>query len=94
MIVLTALVKAKEGKGDDLAKVIREYAPKFLNDPGVVMYEAHRRVDNPNLFLVYEKYESKDALTFHTSAPHFKEMFGVMQPFMDGKMDVVMYQDI
>lgn len=94
MIVITAVMKAKEGNGDDLAKVIREFAPKFLKDPGLVTYQAHRRADNPNVFFFYEKYENNEALTFHSSAPHFKEMFRAMKPFLDGNADIAMYQEI
>jgi quinol monooxygenase YgiN len=94
MIVITAFMKAKEGNGDDLTKVIKEFAPKFLKDPGVAMYQVHRRADNPNVFFFYEKYENNEALTFHSSAPHFKEMFRAMKPFLDGPADIAMYQEI
>jgi quinol monooxygenase YgiN len=94
MIVLTAVMKALEANGDDLAKVIQEFVPKFENDPGLIMYKAHRRVDNPLVFFFYEKYENNEALTFHASAPHFKEMGRAMRPFLDGKADIAMYQEI
>ena len=94
MIVLTAIMKAKDGNGDDLAKVIKEYGPKFLKDPGVITYQAHRKMDNPNVFFFYEKYENKEALAFHSSAPHFKEMSRAMKSFLDGVPEISMYQEI
>jgi quinol monooxygenase YgiN len=94
MIVITAVMKAKEGNGDDLANVIKEYAPKFLKDPGVVVYQPHRRADNPNVFFFYEKYKDNEALTYHSSAPHFKEMFRAMKPFLDGPADIAMYNEL
>lgn len=94
MIVITAVMKAKEGSGEDLARVIQEYAPKFLKDPGVIVYQPHRRVDNTNVFFFYEKYKDNEALTYHSSAPHFKEMFRAMKPFLDGPADIAMYYEL
>ncbi|MGD0854429.1 MAG: putative quinol monooxygenase [Dehalococcoidia bacterium] len=94
MITITALMKASENHADDLAKAIKEYAPKFLKDPGCKMYKVVKRIDNPNLFLFYEQYENDEALKFHSSAPHFKEMFGAMKPFLDGKPEIYMYTEI
>jgi quinol monooxygenase YgiN len=94
MIVITAIMKAKEGSGDDLEKVIKSFAPKFLKDPGVAAYQAHRRVDNPNVFFFYEKYENDEALKFHSAAPHFKEMFVAMKPFLEGKAEIAMLREI
>jgi len=94
MIIITALMKARDGSGDDLEKVIQDYAPRFLKDPGCKEYKAHRRMDNPNLFFFYEKYENNEALTYHSSAPHFKEMFVAMKPFLEGKAEIAMYNEI
>jgi len=94
MIVITAFMKSKEGNGDDLEKVIQSFAPKFLKDPGCVMYQAHRRVDNLNQFFFYEKYADDEALKFHSSAPHFKEMFVAMKPFLEGKAEIAMFKEV
>jgi quinol monooxygenase YgiN len=94
MIVITAFMKAKEGNGDDLEKVIQAFAPKFLKDPGCVMYQVHRRVDNLNNFFFYEKYKDDEALKYHSSAPHFKEMFVAMKPFLEGKAEIAMFKEI
>ena len=94
MIVITTTMRAKEGNGDDLAKVIQDFAPKFLRDPGCVDYSVHRRADNRNVFFFYEKYENNEALTFHTSAPHFKDMFRAMKPYLDGQAEIAMYEKI
>ena len=75
MIVVTAIMKAKDGEGDNLEKVIKKFAAKFLTDPGTLAYRVHRRADNPNIFFFYENYENNEALTFHSSAPHFKEIY-------------------
>lgn len=94
MIVIAAFMKARDGNGDDMEKIIKSFAPKFRKDPGCVAYQAHRRVDNPISFFFYEKYENDEALKYHSSVPHFKEMFVALKPFLDGKSEIAMYNEI
>jgi quinol monooxygenase YgiN len=94
MVVMTATMKAKEGSGDDLEKIIKGFAPKFLKDTGCSEYRAHRRLDDPHRFLFYERYENDEALAYHAATPHFKEMFAAMKPLLDGKAEIVMYREI
>lgn len=94
MVVLTATMTTKEGSGDGLEEIIKNFAPKFLKDPGCIEYRAHRRLDDPHRFLFYERYENNEALVYHAATPHFKEMFAAMKPFLDGKAEIVMYTEI
>jgi quinol monooxygenase YgiN len=94
MIVISAVIKAKEGSGDELEQVFKKYAPKFLLDPGCLGYTAHRRLDNANVFFIYEQYENDEALKFHSGAPHFKEMFGAMKPLLGDKPEIGLYKVI
>jgi len=94
MIVITATMKAKDGEAENLAKVIKEYAPRFLKDAGTIMYEVSRRADNTNIFFFYEKYENDKALTYHSSAPHFKDMFTTLKPYLDGRVEILMLNEI
>lgn len=94
MIIITATMKAKEGEADKMGKIIKEYMPKFLKDAGTVMYEVSQRADNKNVFFFYEKYQNSEALNQHSSAPHFKEMFRAIKPFLDGNPDIAMFEEI
>ncbi|HOJ52134.1 MAG TPA: putative quinol monooxygenase [Syntrophales bacterium] len=94
MIVVTAFIKAKEGNGDDLERVIKGYAPKFLEDEGCLEYRVHRRLDDPHLFFFYEKYASDTALKNHSTSPHFKEMGAAMRAYVDGRPEINMYREV
>ena len=94
MIVVAAKLKAIEGKGDDLEKEFRKLIPKVLKDPGAVTYAVHRKVDAPNEFLVYEKYESGEAFKFHGSTEHFKEFSRSIGPLLDGRPEVSVYNEL
>ncbi len=94
MIVIAAILKAAEGKGDELEQEFRKLVPKVLNDPGTAAYAVHRAIDDPSKFLVYEKYESAEALRAHGSAPHFREFSRVTASMTDGRAEVTRYQQI
>jgi quinol monooxygenase YgiN len=94
MIVVAAKLKAAEGKGDQLEQEFRKLMPKVLKDPGAVTYVVHRKTDAPNEFLVYEKYESGEALKFHGSTEHFKEFSRNIAPLLDGRVEVGVYKEI
>jgi len=69
MIVVTALIKAKEGKGDELEQVIKGFVPQFLADEGCVEYRLHRRLDDPNVFFFYENTPPMRRLNVMEPAP-------------------------
>ena len=92
MIVITAALKAAEGKGDELEQEFKKLVPKVLNDPGTISYAVHRAMDNPSRFLVYEKYESAEALRAHGSTPHFREFSRATASMVEGRAEVARYQ--
>jgi len=94
MIVITAILKAAEGKGDELEQEFKNLVPKVLQDPGTIAYAVHRAMDDPSKFLVYEKYESVEALRAHGSTPHFREFSRATASMIDGRAEIGRYQQI
>ena len=94
MIVVAAKLKAAEGKGDELEKEFRKLAPKVLKDPGAISYVVHRKVDAPNEFFIYEKYESGEALKFHGSTEHFKEFSRAIATLLEGRPEIGVYNEL
>ncbi|MGD0854955.1 MAG: putative quinol monooxygenase [Dehalococcoidia bacterium] len=95
MITVTALMTAKEGSADDLARVIKKFEPKFRQAPGCKTYKVVKRLDAPpDLFFFYEQYENPEAVANHTSAPLFQEMTDAMAPYLDGEPEIYLFTDI
>jgi quinol monooxygenase YgiN len=94
MIVVAAKMKAVEGKGDELEQEFRKLIPKVLKDPGAITYAVHRKADAPEEFLVYEKYESGEALKFHGSTEHFKAFSKSIAPLLDGRPEIGIYKEL
>jgi len=94
MIVVAATLKAVEGKGDDLEQEFRKFLPKVRTEPGTTSYVVHRGTDDPTRFLVYEKYESGEALKHHSSTEHFKEFSKAIAPLLDGRPEFGLYNEL
>jgi quinol monooxygenase YgiN len=94
MIVVAAKLKAVEGKGDEFEREFRKLVPKVLKDPGTISYAVHRKMDAPNEFFVYEKYDSEEAFKLHISTEHFKGFSKASASLLDGRPEVGIYQEL
>lgn len=71
MIVVSAMITVAEGKGDEYAAHFAKLAPQVRQDKGCITYVLHRMIGSPDKFFVFEQYEDEDAITLHSSTPHF-----------------------
>ena len=94
MIILTAIITALEGKGDELEQALKKLASKVQSDPGVITYIPHRSTEDPSRFLVYEKYEDQEALKYHSSTPHFQEYRQAMDSLYAKRSEISFYHEI
>ncbi len=94
MIIVAAMIKAIEDKGDELEQEFSKLVPKVLNDPGTIAYAVHRSVSDPSRFFVYEKYESQEILQQHSSTPHFQEFSRAIISMLDGRPEIGLYREI
>ncbi len=94
MVVIAAMIKTVEGKGDEFEGEFRKLAPKVLNDPGTIAYVLNRSINDPSKFFVYEKYEDREALQKHSSTPHFQEFSRAIASILDGRPEVGLYDEI
>ena len=89
MITIIATVKVKEGKMDEVIKLLKEIVPKIReSESGCKAYIPHTIVGDKNKdnIIFYEKYENKAALNIHTAL--LPENFKKILPLLEGGMDV------
>lgn len=73
MTVLVARYYVQPGQGDAVEKALQEMAALVQQlEPGCILYEANRSQDDPDEFLLYERYRDQAALETHRETPHFK----------------------
>jgi quinol monooxygenase YgiN len=73
MDVLVARYQVRAGAGDEVEAALREMATLVQErEPDCLRYEVNRSQDDPDEFLLYERYRDTAALEAHRETPHFK----------------------
>ena len=84
--VVAATWTAKEGEEAAVAAAIEKLAPPSRNEPGMIVYQAHRDPGNPRVFFFYEQYADVAAYQAHVSSEHFKAYgFGEAIPLLESR---------
>ncbi|KAK5076649.1 hypothetical protein LTR64_005873 [Lithohypha guttulata] len=85
-IVMLAVFTCKEGKRDEVVKVVGSYT-EFVreNEPGVLTYCTMVRPKAPNQILLFERYQNSKALGAHGTTKEFKAMFKGIAPHIEVK---------
>jgi len=71
--VVAATWRAKEGEEDRINEVIEIMAPLSRTEPACLFYQAHRSLDDPRLFFLYEQYADEAGYEAHMATPHFEK---------------------
>lgn len=56
---------AKAGRAQDVVELFREYIPIVTAMPGCLRFELNQDANQPDRFLLYEMYESRESLLEH-----------------------------
>jgi quinol monooxygenase YgiN len=73
MNVLVARYHVRAGDGDEVEAALKEMAALVKEqEPDCVLYEVNRSQDDPDEFLLYERYRDDAALAAHRETSHFK----------------------
>lgn len=71
MIVIIARYRARPDTSEQVAALLREYVPQVQGEPGCAGFVAHRNRDDPDEFLLYERYHDQAAVDAHRASSHF-----------------------
>jgi quinol monooxygenase YgiN len=94
IMIVVAKLKAKKGSEEQMENVLREAVENVESEEGTLTYTLHRSQSDPCTFLIYEKYKDADALTVHSSTPHFKAMFGALKDLVEGPAEIETYTEL
>ena len=72
MIYVIASTPVKPENKDDFIKGHKACIVETLKEKGCIAYEGHVSVNDPNLYVVVERWETRDDLNAHGKAPHMK----------------------
>lgn len=69
MLAVHARFTAHEGRGTDLLRAVGEMFDAAEQEPGTLVYAAHRDRDDADAVVMYELYQSDGALDDHGDSP-------------------------
>ncbi len=91
MITVVAVIKALEGKENEMEAAFIDMVNKVKVEEGTISYILHRSAIDETTFLFYEQYTDEEAFDLHSSSPLMAEMFEKIGPLLDGEPSIDMY---
>lgn len=80
-----AVLKAKEGRLDDLKATLEALAHETRQEPGAKEYFFVQDTHNaPNTILSYERWENADEESKHWKTPHLSRAIAQLKDILDG----------
>jgi quinol monooxygenase YgiN len=94
MFVLAVRLRAAKGKEKELEELLRKTITQVhQNEKDTLIYDCHRKVDDPSEILMYERYRDKKAWEVtHSSQPYVKELVASISDYIEGEIDVTAYE--
>lgn len=87
MIVLTAILRAKSGKGDAMQAALDEMTAHVLaNEPGTLGFYVCRDDDDPLRFITYERFRDRGALDAHNTSTYRDDWIARFGALLDGEL--------
>ena len=71
-VAIVVHYQAQPGRGDEVAALLARHTAATRAEPGNLDFVALRGTEDPDSFVLYERYESADAFKAHQASPHFE----------------------
>ena len=81
-IVLVVSMKIKDQTEEKVGEIFKGLALASKNEEGCIEYRLHRSSEDEKLFLLYEEWESQEALDKHRQMVHFKDFHEKSDKFL------------
>jgi quinol monooxygenase YgiN len=94
MFVLTARFRAAKGKEKELEQLLHRVIKDVRqNEKKTLMYDFHRKIDNPREIFFYERYTDRNAWAVtHMETPHIKELASTISNYIEGDLELTEYE--
>ncbi len=72
--IVCATWKARPGTEKRIEQILAEMVQSTRQEPGCMMYQPHRSLEDPTIFLLYEQYADRAAFDAHMASDYFKRL--------------------
>ena len=88
IIVVSARLRAKSGKEDELKRVLSETVAACKEHKGLLLYSVQQDREDPASFLFYEHFSSQEAFQSHLDSPELAAAGKVLGELLDGEPEI------
>ena len=82
MIVTCVYVFVKQENIEDFIQAIKKNHEGSIKEPGNLRFDVLQNADDPSKFLIYEVYESEEAVAAHKKTVHYLEWRETVETWM------------
>ena len=92
MIIVHGTFPVKADVRDDALELMRQMASASRAEDGCVSYEFYVGLSDPNTLLLFQEWESVEALQGHFDTDHMEEFLRVLPNVLDGEVATRRYE--
>ncbi len=93
-IIVLAHARAKNGSDAVLEKTVRAAIKPTHAETGCLKYAFHQSTEDKHVFVMIEKWASKEALDQHLKTPHILELFKKLPNLLERPMQIQTYKSL
>ena len=93
MIYVVATTQVKPDQREAFIKGAKECIATTRKEKGCLSYDSHTSINDPNLFVVVERWESREDLNAHGKAPHMKTWRALSAPLKASPTEIEIISD-
>ena len=87
---VAATYTVRAGEEETVREALEAMTPLTRAEDACVTYVAHRSVEDPAVFFLYEQYTDEDGFKAHFASAHFERYIkGVVWPRLDDRVRVI-----
>lgn len=88
---LVVTFKVKAGKEKEFEEAFKPCLAATKKEPGCIAYELNRDPDQPNVYVMYEKFKGIAGLDAHLKEKHTQTLLATVGPMCDGDPQIKVY---
>lgn len=92
MIIVAGTVPIRPEKRDEAARAATEMAKATQQEEGCLEYHFYSNVEDPDTFLVFERWQSEEALAAHFETTHMAEFRKKLPNLVSGAGEIYKYE--
>ncbi|MCF2447730.1 antibiotic biosynthesis monooxygenase [Dyadobacter sp. CY345] len=87
-IYLTAFVKSKPGKSEDLKVQLLNLVANSTKEAACIQYDLHQSNEEPDVFIFHEEWESQAGLDVHNASPYISDFITLAPDLIEGNISI------